>query len=164
MTLSPEWKTLPAEIINKIQEDQFSFPVKIKKIAERLDLIVKAATLTGGISGEIKCESGIYVIRVNRHDIKERQRFTVAHEIAHFLLHKDLIGDGISDDTLYRSKLSDVMEVQANRLAADLIMPWHLIEASLKKFSHLKPEAKYEAIAEEAEVSTTALKIRLGKL
>ncbi|WP_244665103.1 ImmA/IrrE family metallo-endopeptidase [Candidatus Symbiopectobacterium sp. 'North America'] len=112
----------------------------------------------------MKEEDGNVVIRVNRHDVKERQRFTLAHEIAHFLLHRDRIGDGITDDILYRSKLSDFMEVQANRLAADILMPGHLIQPKLKEFTELRDEEKYKKLADMAEVSTTAIKIRLGKI
>ncbi|HCM3005245.1 TPA: ImmA/IrrE family metallo-endopeptidase, partial [Klebsiella pneumoniae] len=96
-----------------------------------------------------------------------RQRFTLAHEIAHFLLHRDRIGDGITDDILYRSKLSDFMEVQANRLAADILMPGHLLEKKLLELTQtveLRDEQKIERLAEVAGVSTTAIKIRLGKL
>src|SRR5690606_15966338 len=107
---------------------------------------------------------GKVVIRVNRHDVKERQRFTLAHEIAHFLLHRDQIGEGITDDILYRSSLSDAKEAQANRLAADIVMPWTLIQRSLETYTDLKLEQKIERLAQEAEISTTAIKIRLGKV
>jgi Zn-dependent peptidase ImmA (M78 family) len=30
-----------------------------------------------------------------------RQRFTLAHEIAHYVLHRDLVENGIVDDTMY---------------------------------------------------------------
>ena len=56
------------------------------------------------------------------------------------------------------------MEVQANRLAADILMPWHLIQLKLSEYKEFREEEKYEKIADEAEVSTTAIKIRLGKL
>lgn len=164
MTRSIEWFLLTEEQKKTIQSHQESFPVPIGSIAKELGLTVKRATLSAGISGEIKCIEKTFTIRVNRHDVKERQRFTIAHEIAHFLLHREKIGDGIVDDILYRSKLSDLLEVQANKLAADIIMPWHLIQECLKRNSDLKSEAKYERIAQEAEVSTTAIKIRLGKI
>jgi Zn-dependent peptidase ImmA (M78 family) len=57
-----------------------------------------------------------------------------------------------------------MLEAQANRLAADILMPMDLILDCLENFDNLKNEEKYEKVAEVAEVSTTALKIRLGKL
>lgn len=158
---SREWETLSQPQKDAITANQTAFPVKVGTIAQALGLSVKSATLGAGISGEIKCEEDTYIIRVNRHDVKARQRFTVAHEISHFLLHRELIGDGIVDDVLYRSNLSNLQEAQANRLAADIVMPWHLIEDWIKKNHHIKGDARIEKLAETAEVSTTAMQIRL---
>lgn len=164
MTNSNEWLLLPKEHLAIIQQHQEQFPIAIGSIAKEFGIIVKKSTLPAGISGEIREEQGAYVIRVNRHDVKERQRFTLAHELAHFLLHKDRIGDGIIDDILYRSKLSDNMEIQANRLAADILMPWGLIQKKLNDYAGLRIEERIEHLASDAEVSTTAIKIRLGKI
>lgn len=161
---SSEWMMLSQEERDKISELQKELPVKIGSIASAFGASVKSSTLKAGISGEIKENEGKILIRINRHDNKPRQRFTLAHEIGHLLLHRDRIGDGIVDDILYRSSLSDALEAQANRLAADLLMPYHLIEECLIKHSGLESEQRYEAVAAEADVSTTALKIRLGKL
>ncbi len=163
MMLSREWSKLPADTKNLIEAHQNRFPIKVGNIARDLGLVVKKSTLSAGISGEIKID-GECIIRVNRHDVKARQRFTVSHEIAHFLLHYDLIGDGITDDVMYRSSLSDALEAQANRLAADIVMPWKLMRDALERYSNKKIEEKIELIAEEAELSTTAIKIRLGKI
>lgn len=164
MTTSHEWSRLSSaerEIIIKHQSD---FPIKVGAIAKDLGLIVKKSTLAAGISGEIKKVDDTYIIRINGHDVKERQRFTLAHEISHFLLHKDQIGDGIVDDVLYRSGLPALIETQANMLAADIIMPWSLIKKHLEELKALKVEERIEKLAAEAEVSTTAIKIRLGKI
>ena len=140
-------------------------PVLLGKLAQDLGLIVKRATLPTGISGEIKssdeARSG-YMIRVNRHESKARQRFTVAHEIAHFLLHKEYIGDGIKDSVLYRSSLSDTIEREANRFAAQIIMPWHLIQKKIDEYGGVKTEQDVEQIASDFKVSSTAMGIRLG--
>ena len=164
MTASREWQTLMDEQKFTIESHQNEFPIKVGAIAKAFNINVKKSTLAAGISGEIKEENFVVTIRINRHDVKERQRFTLAHEIAHFLLHRDRIGDGITDDILYRSNLSDAQEAQANRLAADIVMPWTLIQRSLEGYVNLKPEQKIERLAQEAEISTTAIKIRLGKI
>src|SRR3546814_9375366 len=64
-------------------------------------------------------ESG-FAIYVNGSHPRVRRRFSIAHEIAHFALHRNLIGDGVTDDAMYRSNLSSAVEVQANRMAADI--------------------------------------------
>jgi len=164
MAISREWELLLSKQKDVIASYQDTLPIKVGAIAKSLGIIVKKATLSAGISGEIKETDGVCTVRINRHDVKARQRFTVAHEISHFLLHRDKIGEGITDDILYRSSLSDKLEAQANRLAADIIMPWPLIKKSLENYSNLRVEEKIERLATEAEVSTTAIKIRLGKI
>src|SRR3546814_15171584 len=77
-------------------------------------------------------ESG-FAIYVNGSHPRVRRRFSIAHEIAHFALHRNLIGDGVTDDAMYSSNLSSAVEVQANRLAADILMPWHLIREAKDK-------------------------------
>lgn len=164
MTTSREWNNVSEAEKSIILKYQNEFPVKVGAIAKELGVDVKVSTLTAGISGEIRLVDNIIVIKVNRHDVKERQRFTIAHEIAHFLLHKDKISDGIIDDILYRSRLSDELEQQANRLAADIIMPWTLIKKSLEKIKADKAEERIEIVSNLAEVSLTAMKIRFGKI
>ncbi len=81
-------------------------------------------------SGE---SSSGYTITFNGNEPYTRQRFTIAQECAHFLEHRDRIGDGISDDVMYRSdKLNSQEEIEANNLAADLLMPKHLVVAHLR--------------------------------
>ncbi|MEL7797964.1 ImmA/IrrE family metallo-endopeptidase [Idiomarina loihiensis] len=164
MKYSYEWHRLEPREQEIIRKHQGSLPVKLSQIAKDLGLTVKSSTLDAGISGEIKKLDQNYLIRVNRHDVKERQRFTVAHEISHYLLHREQIGDGIVDDILYRSSLSDSLEAEANRLAADILMPWDKITDAKESLRELKTEQKIEQIAKLAEVSVTAIKIRLGKV
>jgi len=163
MNLSKEFLRLSTSEQSIIAKYQNQLPIPVGQIAKELGLTVNSSTLPAGISGEIKLVDSNYVIRVNRHDIKARQRFTVAHEIAHYLLHRDLIGDGISDDILYRSALSDTLEAEANRLAADILMPMGIINEQLSLHQDKKSEQRYEIVANLADVSLAALKIRLGK-
>lgn len=101
--MSPEWDQLDQTYRNTIADYQEVAPVRLSDLARALGVPVKAATLGPGISGEIRPNDGGFIIRINRHDPAKRQRFSVAHELAHFLLHADQIGTGISDDVLYRS-------------------------------------------------------------
>ena len=126
--MSPEWNRLDPAVRAQIEAFQDAPPVRLPELARALGVPIKAATLGPGISGEIRPDAdGCFVIRINRHDPAKRQRFTVAHELAHYLLHRDEIGTGIEDDVLYRSSLSDRREQQANRLAADILMPGELL-------------------------------------
>ncbi|MEA1030710.1 ImmA/IrrE family metallo-endopeptidase [Pseudomonas sp. N-137] len=163
MRTSPEWKALSDDQRAVISKHQESLPITVGAIAKEFGISVLKSTMPGSISGEIRETDGIITVKVNRHDVKERQRFTIAHEIAHFLLHRDRLASGITDDVLYRSRLTDDLEREANRLAADIIMPAHLIQSALESFGNFKPDERYKKIAELAQVSLAAIKIRLGK-
>lgn len=163
MKSSFEWQSLNDIQRSTIMKYQSGFPVEVGAIAKSFGISVLKSTMPGSISGEIRETNGTVTIKVNRHDIKERQRFTIAHEIAHFLLHRDRLASGITDDVLYRSRLTDDLERQANRLAADIIMPTNLIQSALNNLAALKPDDKLKKIAELAQVSLAAVKIRIGK-
>src|SRR5436190_10493767 len=117
------------EIIRKHQK---SAPVQVVPIADALGLSVYRATdwpdTTSGMivrDAERGGASG-FAIYVNAKHSEVRRRFTIAHEVAHFVLHRNLIGDGITEDALYRSGLSDAFEQEANGLAAEILMHRHL--------------------------------------
>lgn len=163
MRVSSEWNFLNESQKNIISSHQACLPVAVGAIAKDLGLIVMKSTMPGSISGEIREVAGVVTIKVNRHDAKERQRFTIAHEVAHFLLHRERLVGGITDDVLYRSRLSDDLEREANRLAADIIMPASLIQDALAFHGALKADERYIKVAELAQVSLAAIKIRVGK-
>ena len=162
---SREWQRLTVEQQRILESHQQTPPVLVGEVAKELGLIVKSVTLSASISGKIETDEGqenSFIIRINRHEPKYRQRFTVAHEIAHYLLHQDEIkSDGIVDTVLYRSSLSNRLEAEANRLAADIIMPWHLLREAIQG-KDLDDEETIVDIAQEFNVSKVALAIRLG--
>ena len=80
-------------------------PVNLEEIIRGLDIeLDKRASLRDEISGILERMADGYRILVNSNQHYFRQRFTMAHELAHYLLHLDLIGDGIADDKVFRSK------------------------------------------------------------
>lgn len=135
-------------------------PVKVGALANDLGLKVVISELPTGISGKLTrdpADREKWIIRVNRHEHRNRQRFTIAHEIAHFILHRDEIGDELTDDTFYRSGLSERREWEANRLAAEILMPWPLIRAEMAEEKKTPAE-----LAQKFGVSEAAMHIRLG--
>ena len=99
-----------------------SCPIQVGQQAKEFDVAVRVSRLERGISGQITREGDHYVIRINRYEARERQRFTIAHELAHFLLHRNIIDaspSGIRDNVLYRSGKPREVEFEANRLAAE---------------------------------------------
>lgn len=162
---SSEWRAIDPETRGVLAEHLRNAPISLSAIAHALGIKVVSTVLPAGISGEIRPDPNVeagFIIRVNKNDSSRRQRFTVAHELAHFLLHRDVIGNGVTDDVLYRSTLSDAREAQANRLAADLLMPRTLIDDWIRRAETLRVEDPVEFLSDKFGVSTAAMKIRLG--
>ena len=120
-------------------------------------------------SGSISRRGDHFTVSVNSSESDNRQRFTAAHELGHYLLHRDLMGDGQRMhrhvDKLYggANQSSDHIfkpshEVDANRIAAQIVMPKKLVEA---KFAETKEAG---ALAKQFGVSRAAMEIRLKTL
>jgi len=139
-------------------------PVKLGAMASELGLNVRLSALEPGISGMIETSGNTYTIKINRHETRERQRFTLAHEIAHFLLHRHLIDSegSIRDTVLYRSGQPESIEFEANRLAADLVMPDDQIREDLAKIRSPLTDEVLEFLARQWQVSKAAMEIKLG--
>ena len=119
---------LSVDIIDRFQR---SYPVDMIGMAKALNLRIVEEELPDSISGKIERDwfNNDFYITVNSKHGENRKRFTIAHEIAHFILHRDLIGDGITDNGLYRDeRIGDTRERQANRYAATLLMPKNLVK------------------------------------
>lgn len=149
--------------LETLSEFTAAVPVKVGALATALGLKVVLATLPMNISGLIQPDgNGDTIIKVNRFESKERQRFTIAHEIAHFLLHRDRIDNGIVDSVLYRSKLSSRIEAEANKLAADIIMPTSAVYPAIRRFGGQMTDDDIATLAIEFGVSKQAMEIRVS--
>lgn len=148
-----------------IEQFKDEIPVPVGRLAKELGLGVLRSTLQPGISGQIEPSDEYpagFVIKVNRHEVKHRQRFTIAHEIGHFMLHRDRIGSGIRDTILYRSKLSSAMEAEANRFAAGLLMPFDKVRGKFNELELRRDKESARELAQVFGVSNDAMEIRLG--
>lgn len=164
--MSRELKRLPKDQREILERYMSERPVKLGQLAKELGISIKVSSLGTGFSGQISRAGNGYVVKVNRNEARERQRFTIGHELAHYLLHRDVIDsspNGITDTVLYRSGAPEQIEYEANRLAADIVMPMDLIEKELnEEFGGVVTEATIEALANRFEVSKAAMEIRLS--
>src|ERR1700710_1304831 len=91
----------PLKVIEKYAE---SVPVPVFAIIEELNLGPSFEFLDENISGWIEREpTGAYGITVNAGHASVRQRFTAAHELGHYIYHRDLLGRGVGDTRAYRA-------------------------------------------------------------
>jgi Zn-dependent peptidase ImmA (M78 family) len=141
--------------------DHSEIPIHVIPLAEKLGINVYKTSWPDSVSGKIQKHAQLggssgFAIFVNESHSETRRRFTIAHEIAHYVLHEDQIGDGIFDDAMYRSGLSSIEERDANQLAADILMPRRL----LAEFSFVGEDV--QALAKQFNVSESSMAIRLG--
>lgn len=160
---SREYNDLDLEVRQSIDDCLSERPVKLGEIAKRLGVKVLLSTLPRGTSGQIGQEDGKFVIRINRHEAKHRQRFTLAHELAHFLLHRERIVEegGWSENVLLRSGQPAEIEYEANRLASDLVIPSALLAEATAEYSGPMTSEIIEDLARRFGVSTAAMEIKL---
>ncbi|MDB5311570.1 MAG: putative Zn peptidase [Gemmataceae bacterium] len=113
------------------------------------------------------CEDGLAFVRAG--DILPRRRFTAAHELGHAVLHRDRMGRFLADPAISESDdATDEREREANRFAAELLMPGEVIRAraeELKREHGRCPRGVLEyRLAAELLVSGEAIRYRLNTL
>jgi Zn-dependent peptidase ImmA (M78 family) len=92
---------------------------------------LKEAELDDGESGfTISKNSGQHIITVNSLEPKQRQRFTVCHEIAHIVL--DLPSRHVELPSWSYAK-RDINEVMCDIFAAELLMPYKMFKDNIPK-------------------------------
>src|SRR2546422_5292813 len=111
-----------------------SAPVPLEQLTEALGVEVRCTPAEERLSGFLLRESGTdrAIIGVNEAQHPHRQRFTIAHELGHLLLHtgQDIYVDERSETGL-KINLRDEEartgtqpeEIEANLFAAELLMP-----------------------------------------
>ena len=166
MTSSQEWNRISPEDKSVVEKYLCEIPVKLGSMAKELGVVVKRSpTIPRSVSGQIKrLETGIYEIKINKFESLVRQRFTLAHEISHFLLHRseiDRLGE-IADNVLYRSGASETIEYEANRLAAQIIMPEEAISERQQAIGNNIDENIVDQLAKEFGVSKAVMEIRIA--
>ncbi len=141
------------------------FPVHPVEIAEKLGVNVIAGPDTGnGLSGALVIRGGQAVIVYNSSDPLVRRRFTVAHELGHYVLHTAPDIDAVLFRDDRSSKGTSVKEIQANAFAAALLMPEHLVR---ERISGPIPSIHNDDIdlwARRFKVSSQAMAYRLMDL
>lgn len=151
--------TIPPEYLALFEPHMQEPPVNVAACAEAVGLPIFSVELPDGISGMIKRTDGDkFECYVDKSEPSNRQRFTAAHELGHFVLHRDSIGETHQDNYRLRAEgMTNWQETQANQFAADLLMPRNLISDAMENGTR-----SVEALARLFRVSEIAMSIRLG--
>jgi len=147
-------------------------PVPIDAVAERLGLKTESSVWEDDISGLLVVEKGRGAIGYNSKHARVRQRFTIAHEIGHYIMHVKTSTQSrlfIDRYVAFRddesSAGSDWEEVEANAFGAALLMPGRLVRDEIRKHNlDLDDEDDLSTLAKRFQVSTSAMSYRLVNL
>lgn len=144
-------------------------PVDVGALATELGIEVREDELDQDLSAVLHRRRGRPLILLNQSHHENRRRFSIAHELGHFLLHtKEEI---FVDQAFRRDSASslgiDHKEIQANQFAASLLMPrdWIFQEAEeLLGRRGSSAEQDIQDLANRFRVSKEAMNYRLANL
>jgi Zn-dependent peptidase ImmA (M78 family) len=146
-------------------------PIPVEKLARALNIDVRFSETSDDVSGALIRNADSVVIAVNSAQHENRQRFTIAHELGHLLLHR---GTKLHFDDDFRIDYRDASssdatkreEIEANTFAAALLMPERIL---MRDWMRLAPDNKripdtIRALATRYRVSQKAMELRLVNL
>lgn len=164
----------PRQEARKIWQEhgEQKIPVDVNSIAKKLGAkVISREYEESDLCGMIYREDGITIIGINEKHPPTRQRFTIAHEIGHLVMHGELLGKVHVDEAFGvklkrdgRSSLGqDQLEIEANKFAAELLIPTHQLKIDIKD-AYFDAESGPVTLAKKYNVSTQAISIKLAEL
>jgi Zn-dependent peptidase ImmA (M78 family) len=128
-------------------------PIVLNKVVAHIkkshNFTIRGWDLGKGVDG-LQITSGDRVaVAYNQDQHRHRQRFTVAHEIGHFMLGHTSKNHDRSDDNIPE-------EIEANQFAAELLMPLSMLKHEIKGGNKICGH-----LAKRFDVSEEALWIRI---
>lgn len=154
----------------------FKGPVPIERIARSLGIEITLDEVDDNLSGFLfrDKKDNRAIIGANKSHSLNRRRFTIAHELGHFLLHEGELVHldeapgpflvNLRDDKSASGE--DANEREANLFAAELLMPAKFLRQDLEgeRVDLLDGGDLMERLARKYKVSVQALTFRLTNL
>ncbi|HYF66633.1 MAG TPA: ImmA/IrrE family metallo-endopeptidase [Ohtaekwangia sp.] len=176
MVLNPSvYRKIEKQVSDLLKDEGIqSLPIPVEKIARTKGVEVMPYDLGNEVSGVLVITDKKGTIGFNPTQSKVRQRFTIAHELGHYLLHSESNKELFVDKDFivkFRSKKNyspteQRHESEANAFAAALLMPktFVLAEIAKQKFQSLSESELIEELAKVFDVSVPAMTYRLSDL
>ena len=117
------------ETASSLVRDQFhagNEPVNPVEVAEQVGLAVAWAPLGQGVDGVCAADGDRGAVVINSTHWGSRQRFTLAHEVGHWVLGD--VSAGARADRDVFAQTDDAVERRANAFAAALLVPNRVVE------------------------------------
>lgn len=161
----------PAELAKAARKGRVpTAPVDPEETAEEWGISIIRHRLPVAQSGMLAVKNGKAVIVVNSRHHPRRQRFSIAHELGHFMDWEDS-GNDRSVEVFHRQEGVGVgtrQEARANRFAAELLMPEELVvtefESGKERDVYQVSDAEIQRLARHFNVSVAAMTYRLINL
>lgn len=156
----------------EIQKKANELLAKYKHVSDPYELVSRIAADHGiqilesdlyEMSGALRKENDHWVIYVNRGDSQQRKLFTIAHELGHFFVHREICDEFVDSQFVSRDEEAKFTEreLQANEFAGNLIMPELKIR---ERVAGDITECTILSLARSFGVSTFAMETRLRNL
>lgn len=141
-------------------------PVDVYELIKKQGIRLHFEEMDDDDSGLLLVEGGAATIAVNKEHHPNRQRFTAAHELGHYMLHSQG-QDRLFVDRAYRRNVNsstglDSVEIEANSFAGHLLMPRALVKAHVDTESI--SDLDIYLLSLQFAVSEHAMTLRLVKL
>jgi len=135
-------------------------PLDVSALTKLLNIKMRLEPLKGDDSGCLYKDkkTNEWIMLINSQHHQNRQRFTIAHELGHFIKHSGQ-NDFFKDEVFFRNNESNIIEVEANKFASELLMPKETFESFVQNNSQIVSE-----IAQYFGVSAMAVRIRAQQL
>lgn len=137
-----------------------TYPLDVEGVADKFEIFIERVAFEDDLSGILykEKESNSWVMQINEDHHPNRQRYTIAHELGHFCLHRHL-KQRFEDKIFFRGVEAKKPEWQANDFASAILIPEDRFRDMVRS-----GESKVEVLAKEFKVSTLALRIRAKNL
>ena len=122
------------------------------------DIKILKVALASDVSGKLEYKEGFWMMSVNLRHPEVRQRYTLGHELGHYLNHRDSV-KSFEDTVYFRNKQKSSMEYMADQFAACLLMPENDVNELVKSGVKTVKEMSLKF-----GVSLEAMKYRLEQL
>jgi hypothetical protein len=132
-------------------------PVSLRDVVSHLNLsLVERRREPFGSEAALVARGDGHAIELRGSSGERRLRFTIAHEIGHFLLHPER---AISERGGATNQATARLEREADQFAAELLMPEYLVRQAV-----LDDGADARRLADRFDVSAQAMSLRLHHL
>jgi|SRR5471030_2735354 len=150
----------PEELLSFASNNGISIePLDVTSLTQKLGIAMRMEPMAGEESGSLKKDkAGKWVMTINSLQHPHRQRFTIAHELGHYIKHT-VLKENFLDTTFFRNEESNPMEHEANKFAAELLMPQELFISFIENVSK-----QVDDLAKHFQVSSMAIRIRAKQL